>query len=105
MLKSIFLLVGVFTLLLSRTSTQAQTLSNCRPSPPMPPNVKPGVGGLDLTRDGKTLVVAAGDGKIRFIDMTTGEVKRTLVAHDNARANHHGDSLTFWFFEYSLAIN
>src|ERR1051326_1929103 len=31
MLKSIFLLVGAFTLLLSLTSTQAQTLSNCRP--------------------------------------------------------------------------
>jgi WD40 repeat protein len=49
----------------------------------LPPNPKPGVGGLSLTRDGKTLVVAAGDGKIRFLDMTTGEVQRTLTAHTN----------------------
>ena len=50
----------------------------------MPPNVKPGVGDLNLTRDGKTLVVAGGDGKIRFIDMTTGEAQRILVGHTNA---------------------
>lgn len=50
----------------------------------MPPNVKPGVVDLNLTRDGKTLVVAGGDAKIRFIDMTTGEVQRTLVGHTNA---------------------
>jgi WD40 repeat protein len=50
----------------------------------MPPNVKPGVGGLSLSRDGKTLVVAGGDGKIRFVDMNTGEVQRTLAGHTNA---------------------
>jgi len=50
----------------------------------MPPNVKPGVSGLSLSRDGKTLVVAGGDGKIRFVDMTTGEVQRTLAGHTNA---------------------
>lgn len=61
----------------------AQTLSGCRPSPPMPPNVKPGVGGLSLSRDGKTLVVAGGDGQIRFLDMATGGVQRTLTAHTN----------------------
>lgn len=61
----------------------AQTLSNCRPPPPMPPNVKPGIGGLTLSRDGKTLLVAAGDGKIRFVDLNTGEVRRTLTGHTN----------------------
>ena len=50
----------------------------------MPPNVKPGVGGLSLSRDGKTLVVAGGDGKIRFVDMDTGVVQRTITAHTNA---------------------
>ena len=50
----------------------------------MPPNVKPGVGSLSLSRDGKTLVVAGGDGKIRFIDMATGELQRTLTGHTNA---------------------
>jgi WD40 repeat protein len=72
-----------FILLLSLTSSQAQTLSNCRPAPPMPPNVKPGIGGLSLSRDGKTLVVAGGDGKIRFIDMATGGVLRILTGHTN----------------------
>src|SRR5688500_944676 len=47
--------VGVL-LLLSFTSCQAQTVSRCRPTPPMPRNPKPGVIGLSLSRDGKTLV-------------------------------------------------
>ena len=83
MLRPILHLNWVFILLLSLTSSQAQTLSNCRPTPPMPPNVKPGVAGSSLSRDGKTLVVAGGDGKIRFIDMATGEVQRTLTGHTN----------------------
>ena len=62
----------------------AQTLSNCEPSPPMPPNAKPGISGLTLSRDGKTLLVATGDGKIRFVDLNTGEIKRTLTGHTNA---------------------
>ena len=70
-------------LLLSLTACQGQTLSRCRPSPPMPPNVKPGVDGLSLSRDGNTLVVAGMDGKIRFVDMNTGEVQRTLTGHTN----------------------
>jgi WD40 repeat protein len=74
--------VGVI-LLLSLTSSQAQTLSNCRPTPPLPPNVKPGIGGLTLSHDGKTLVVAAGDGTIRFVDMAKGETQRTLTGHTN----------------------
>jgi WD40 repeat protein len=61
----------------------AQTLSNCEPSPPMSPNAKPGIGGLTLSRDGKTILVAAGDGKIRFVDLDTAEVKRTLIGHTN----------------------
>lgn len=73
-----------FILLLSLASCQAQTLSNCRPTPPLPPNAKPGVGDLSLSRDGKTLVVAGGDGKIRFVRMITGEVQRTLNVHTNA---------------------
>ena len=80
-----------FLLIFSSVSCRAQspsnslstTLSNCRPTPPMPPNVKPGVGGLSLSRDGKTLVVAGGDGKIRFVDMDTGAVQRTLTGHTN----------------------
>ena len=54
-----------FLLTLSFASCRAQTLSNCRPTPPLPPNAKPGVGGLSLTQDGQTLVVAGGDAKIR----------------------------------------
>ena len=49
----------------------------------MPPNVKPGIGDLHVTRDGKTLVVAGGDSKIRFIDIATGEVQRILLGHTN----------------------
>lgn len=65
-------------------AAHAQTLSNCQPSPPMQPNAKPGIGGLTLSRDGKTLLVAAGHGQIRFVDLDTGEVKRTLSGHTNA---------------------
>ena len=75
-------LVAILTFL-SFACCQAQTLSNCRPAPPLSPNAKPGVAGLSLTRDGKTLVVAGGDARIRFIDMATGEVQRTLTGHTN----------------------
>jgi WD40 repeat protein len=70
--------------LLTLASCQAQTLSNCRPPPPMPPNVKPGVAGLALSRDGETLVVAGADGVIRFVDMGTGEARRTITGHTNS---------------------
>jgi WD40 repeat protein len=84
MLRPIFRLTfGFIALLLAITSIQAQTLSSCRPSPPMRPNAKPGVGDLNLSRDGKTLIVAGGDGKIRFINIKTGEVQRTLLGHTN----------------------
>jgi WD40 repeat protein len=49
----------------------------------MPPNPKPGISGFSLSRDGKTLLAATGDGKIRFIDLNSGEIKRTLSSHTN----------------------
>ncbi len=64
-------------------TVRAQTQSNCEPSPPIPPNAKPGIGGLTLSRDGKTLIVTAGDGEIRFVELETGEVKRVLTGHTN----------------------
>lgn len=78
----VFLLIS--SLASCRAQTSSNTLSNCRPPPPMLPNVKPGVGGMTLSGDGKTLVVAGGDGKIRFVDMATGAVQRTLTGHTNA---------------------
>jgi len=50
----------------------------------MTPNVKPGVNTITFTKDGKTLVVAGGDGKVRFIDAVTGTVQRTFTGHTNA---------------------
>ncbi len=69
--------------LVSLDACQAQTLSRCRAAPPMPANVKPGVAGLSLSRDGKTLIVAGGDAKIRFVDLAAGQVQRTLTGHTN----------------------
>ncbi len=75
---------AVLISLLTLDSSNAQTLSDCRPPPPMRPNVKPGIVGLDLSNDGRTLLVAGGDGMIRFVDMTSGHVLRALVGHTNA---------------------
>jgi WD40 repeat protein len=50
----------------------------------MPAHAKAGVIGLSLSRDGKTLVVAASDAKIRMIAMATGEIRRTFSGHTNA---------------------
>lgn len=62
----------------------AQTQSDCLTSFPLGSNVKPGVSGsFTLTRDGKTLLVPGVDGKIRFVDMASGEIKRALNAHTN----------------------
>lgn len=66
------------------TSSAAQTVSRCTPSPPLPQNPKPGVIGLSLSRDGKTLLTGGGDGIIRVWDLASGEVKRTLTGHTNA---------------------
>jgi WD40 repeat protein len=86
MLRLIFRASCIAFLLIFSFSCRAQTsttLSNCRPAPPLPSNPKPGVGGLSLSRDGRTLVVAGGDGRVRFLDMATGGVQRTLTAHTN----------------------
>jgi WD40 repeat protein len=70
-------------LLLGVASSRAQTLSSCLPAPPMPVNVKPGVVGLTLSRDGKTLVVAGGDGRIRVFEVATGKLEQILSGHTN----------------------
>lgn len=77
-----FCLVAIF--IFSFTSAHAQTLSSCQPSPPLPPKPKPGVNGLAFSKDGKTLVVAGGDGTIRLIDSPSATVQRSLVGHTNA---------------------
>ena len=73
-----------FVLLFVVTSSQAQTASRCTPSPPLPKNPKPGVIGLTLSRDGKTLLTAGGDGIIRVWDLASGQLQRTLTGHTNA---------------------
>lgn len=70
--------------LFSLTSAHAQTLSTCQAPPPLPPNPKPSVGSLAFSKDGKTLVVAGSDGKIRLLDAASGTVQRTLSGHSNA---------------------
>ena len=63
----------------------------------MQPNAKPGIGGLTLSRDGNTLLVAAGDGKIRFVDLHTGEIKRTLSGHMSTGSSSRVDrTIKFW---------
>lgn len=81
---SVFKFYLAAILLLSFTSSQAQTLSDCQPSPPLPANPKPGVNSLVFSKDGKTLVVAGSDGKIRLLDAATGTIQRTLSGHTNA---------------------
>jgi WD40 repeat protein len=66
------------------TACEAQTVSRCRPSQPLPENQRHGIVGLSLSRDGKTLVSAGADGNIKFWDMATGQVQRTLTGHTNA---------------------
>jgi WD40 repeat protein len=70
--------------LVAFTPGRAQTVPRCRPSQPMPQNPKPGVIGLSLSRDGRTLVTAGTDGVIRVWDVTSGRVRRTLNGHTNA---------------------
>lgn len=71
---------GLILITLCACAINAQTQSGCRPSPPMSPNAKPGIGGFgSLTPNGKTLLVATGDGKIRFVDLDTGETTRILT--------------------------
>src|SRR5687768_16698190 len=84
MLRLGFNLSCVAVLLLSFTSCRAQAGLRCRPSPPMPKNPKPGVIGLSLSRDGRTLVTAGTDGIIRVWDVASGQVQRTLTGHTNS---------------------
>lgn len=76
--------LALLLLLLGLTSCQAQTVSRCRPSRPLPENPKPGVIGLSLSRDGKTLVTAGTDGVIRVWDVASGQMQRTLNGHTNS---------------------
>ena len=71
-------------LLLNVAASQAQTLSRCRPSPPLPPHPKPGVNDVAFSKDGKILVVAGGDGTIRLLDGVSGLEQRTFSGHTNA---------------------
>ena len=65
-------------------AAHAQTESACLTSYPFRPNAKPGVAGsFTFTRDGKTLLVPGIDAKIRFFDLASGEIKRTLSGHTN----------------------
>ena len=77
------LLAVCFTLVFI-TPSVAQTVSRCTPSPPLPKNPKPGVIGMSLSRDGKTLLTAGGDGIIRVWDLPSGQMQRTLTGHTNA---------------------
>src|ERR1700752_2761588 len=74
--------VAVAVLLFVAVAGHAQT--RCSPSPPMPKNPKPGVIGLTLSRDGKTLLTGGGDGVIRVWDLASGELKRTFTGHTNS---------------------
>ena len=69
-------------LIASVNTAHAQLPANC--DPPPPPSRKAGVDNIVFTKDGKTLVVAGTDGKIRFVDVASGNVQRTLTGHTNA---------------------
>ena len=84
MSTSVFKFYLAAILILSLSSSQAQTLSTCEPSPPLPANPKPAVNSVVFTKDGKTLVVGGGDGRIRLLNAATGNVQRTLSGHTNA---------------------
>jgi WD40 repeat protein len=72
-----------FLLLLGFTSCQAQTVPRCRQADPLPAKLRHNIAGLSFTRDGKTLVSAGGDTNIKFWNVATGEVQRTLSGHTN----------------------
>jgi WD40 repeat protein len=75
--------IAVF-LMLGFTSCRAQAVSRCQPERDLPKNPKPGVVGLNISRDGKTLVTAGADGNIRIWNITTGQIERTLSGHTNS---------------------
>ena len=85
MMRVVFLLgCTIAPLLLGFPACQAQTVPRCQPERPLPKNPKPGVVGLSLSRDGKTLVSAGADGHIRIWNVATGQVERTLSGHTNS---------------------
>jgi WD40 repeat protein len=65
-------------------SAAAQTLSNCRTDTPFNANSKPGVVGLELSRDERTILTAGADAKVRYIDVGSGSVVKTLTGHTNS---------------------
>lgn len=71
-------------LLVALTATGRAQNSRCRPSRPLPENPPRGVIGLSLSRDGRRLVSAGADGRIRLWDVRAGEVRRILSGHTNA---------------------
>jgi WD40 repeat protein len=75
---------AAFCVLFGFVSCPAQAVSRCTPSRPMNANQRHGIVGLSFTRDGRTLVSAGADGKIKFWDVATGHVSRTLSGHTNA---------------------
>jgi len=84
MRQTIFQLSYIGFLLLLGVSCQAQAVSRCRPSQPLPAKPQPGIVGLSLSSDGKTLVSAGADGNIRFWNVAKGQIERTLTGHTNA---------------------
>jgi len=83
MQRLIFHLSCVSFLLLGFASCQAQTVPRCRAADPLPSKLRHNIAGLSFTRDGKTLVSAGGDTNIKFWDVATGQVQRTLSGHTN----------------------
>ena len=76
--------VGVL-LLLSFTSCQAQTVSRCRPTPPMPKNPKPGVIGLSLQpRRKNARDCGNGWALLEFGILVSGQMLRTLPGIQNS---------------------
>lgn len=71
-----------FSLLVSVSSSPAQSFPLCNTSP-APKNPRPGVVGLNFSRDGRVLATANGDFTIKLWDMKTGRVFRTFTGHTN----------------------
>lgn len=70
-----------FSLLVSVSST-AQSFPPCSASPPAK-NPRPGVVGLNFSRDGRVLATANGDFTVKLWDVKAGRVFRTFRGHTN----------------------
>lgn len=77
---------SLFLLLLSfgAFSVTGQTRSNCRTNVTFNANAKPSAVGIELSRDEKTLLAASNDAKVRYVDVATGDVFKTLSGHTNS---------------------